>query len=99
MAEAKSIKPVLLNSTANFVAQEISYVVVNGTIILEQFDVKQINENVITIEYEVTPAMTNLIRSIRLMRADSTILTDASVYVPVTQTVISKHTITVKEGV
>ena len=43
--------------------------------------------------------MTNLITHIKLMRADDTVLTQSVVYVPVTDTVVCKHSIALKEGV
>ncbi len=99
MAETKSIQQALLNDTANFLAEDIAYVVINGTIILEEFRAKQVASNAVTIEYEVTPNLTRLITSIKLMREDATALTQASVYVPVSQSIICKHTMTVKEGI
>lgn len=98
MAQTKSIEQTLLNDAAAFVASDIAYVVINNTIILDKFTLKNVADNVVTIEYEVGPNLTNLITSVRLMRADSTTLTQAAVYVPITQPIISKHIITVKEG-
>lgn len=99
MAEIKSIQQPLLNDAASFVADDISYILINDTIRVSEFRVKQATDNIATIEYNVTSAMTNLITNIKLVRADDVVLTQSSVYVPVTQTVISKHTITVKEGI
>ena len=98
MANVKSIEQALLNDTADFVASDIASVLLNDTITVSEFRLKQVTDNVVTVEYTVTPEMTNLITNIKLMRVDDTVLTQAAVYVPVTQTVISKHTITVKEG-
>ena len=42
--------------------------------------------------------MTSLITNIKLLRADNEILTESDVYVPVSETVLSKHIIRVKEG-
>ncbi len=99
MAETKSIQQTLLDDTATFVAEDISYVLINNTIPISNFTLKQVSANVVTVQYEVTPDMTKLITSVKLMRDDSTALTHATVYVPVTQAILSKHTITVKEGV
>lgn len=99
MAEVKSIQQALLDSTAEFVFEEVSYVLLNNTIKISEFRLKQVLQNVVSIEYTVTPATTSLITNIKLMKEDGTILTQANVYVPVTQTIISKHTITIKEGV
>lgn len=98
MPEIKSIKQAMLNDTANFVASDISGVLLNDTIKVSDFRLKNVSENVVSVEYVVTPDMTNLITSIKLLRDDDTVLTQSVVYVPVTQTVVSKHVITVKEG-
>lgn len=98
MANVKSIEQALLNDTADFVASDIASVLLNDEVVVSEFRLKQVTNNVVTVEYTVTPEMTNLITNIKLMRADNTVLTQAAVYVPVTQPVISKHTITVKEG-
>ena len=99
MPETKSIQQALLNDTANFVAQDVSAVLINNKIKISDFTVKQVTENVVSIQYSVTPDMTNLITDIKLIRSDNTVLTQSSVYVPVTQTVMNKHTIAVKESV
>lgn len=98
MANIKSIQPSLLNDAAGFVTGDISAVLLNGTIRVSDFRLKSVDENVASVEYAVTPDMTTLITDIKLLRADGAVLTQSSVYVPVTQTVVSKHIITVKEG-
>lgn len=98
MADVKSIQQALLNDTADFVLEDIASVLLNDSISVSEFRLRQVVDNVVSVEYAVTPDMTNLITNIKLMRADDTVLTQAAVYVPVTQTVISKHIITVKEG-
>lgn len=98
MANIRSIQPSLLNATANFLAGDIAAVLINDTIKVSDFRLKKVEENVASLEYSVTPDMTNLITNIKLLRADDTVLTQSAVYVPVTRTVVSKHIITVKEG-
>lgn len=99
MAETNSIQRALLNDTADFVASDISCVLINDTIKISDFKLKQASENSVIVEYLVPPSMTNLITDIKLLRSDDAVLTHSAVYVPVTQTVTSKHTITVKEGI
>lgn len=99
MPEVKSIQSALLNSTATCVAEDVAAVLINDTVKVSEFSVKQASDNVVSIEYRVNPSMTNLITDIKLLRADDTVLTQCAVYVPVTQSVVSKHIITVKEGV
>ena len=99
MAQTKSINQSLLNDTATFIADDIKGVILNDSIKISEFRLKQVSDNVVSIQYAVTPEMTNLITSIKLTRDDGTILTQASVYVPITQTIINKHNITLREGV
>lgn len=99
MAETRSIQQSLLNDTANFVVGDIAGVLLNDSVKISQFRLKQVSENVVSVEYEVTPDMTNLVTNIKLLRADDGVLTHSVVYVPVTQTVVSKHIVTVKEGI
>lgn len=99
MAETRSIQKALLTDTAGFVAGDIAAVLLNDTVRISNFALKRATENVVSIEYTVEPEMTNLITNIKLLKADDTVLSQAFVYVPVTQTVVSKHIITVKEGV
>ena len=98
MPNIKSIKPALLSDAAGFVADDIASVLINDTVKVPSFRLKNVDNNVVSIEYEVDSTMTSLITDIKLLRADDTVLTQSAVYVPVTQTVISKHIITVKEG-
>jgi hypothetical protein len=98
MAGTRSIQQQLMNDVANFVADDIAGVILNDSINVSEFRLKQSSDNIVSVEYVVRPEMTNLITDIKLIRADGSILTESAVYVPVTQTVVSKHTITVKEG-
>jgi hypothetical protein len=98
MSGVESIKQPMLNDIASFVAEDISYALINDTVKVTQLNIKQAQNNVAVIEYAVTPAMTTAITNIKLVRADNVVLTEAVVYVPVTETVINKHIITMKEG-
>lgn len=98
MPGARSIQSSLLSDTAKFVIDEIKSVLLNDTISVSHFSVKRADANIATLEYSVTPDMTNLITDIKLLKTDGTLLTQCAVYVPVTQPIISKHIITVKEG-
>ena len=99
MREVSSLQPALLENMATSVSGYIAYILINDSIRIDTFRTKQVSGNVLTIEYEVNPSMTDVITNIKLMKSDGTILTQSAVYVPVTQPVFSKHTITIKEGV
>ena len=98
MADVKSIQQSLLEDTANFVSDDIASVLINDEIVITEFRLKQVSSNLVSIEYDVSPDMTSLVTDIKLRRADDEVLTQSSVYIPVTQNIISKHLITVKEG-
>lgn len=98
MATTKSIKPALIEETATFVNSKISYVLVNNSLRVQEFITKQVSSNVVSIEYTITPDMVDIITNIKLMSANDEVLTESDVYVPVPQTVVSKHIITVEEG-
>lgn len=98
MASESSLRPDLIFDVSDFVLSDIDHVRINGEIDITEFKTRTSIGDTITLEYYVTPRMTNVIEMIELMRADGTVLTSASVYVPVIQTVISKHLIKTKEG-
>lgn len=98
MADVKSIQKSLLEDTAKFVSDDIASVLINDEIVITEFSFKQVSSNLVSIEYDVSPDMTSLVTDIKLRRADGEVLTQSSVYIPVTQSILSKHLITVKEG-
>lgn len=97
MANIPSVQPSLLNDTASFISSDISSVLINDAVEITNFRTNDASGNQVRLEYVVTPEMTDVITDIKLMRAGA-ILTQSSVYIPVTEPVISKHIITVKEG-
>lgn len=99
MSNIPSVQQALLNDAATFVSGDIASVLINDSIEISNFRTNQVSDNKVSIEYVVTPEMTNVITDIKLRKADNTVLTRSSVYVPVTELVVSKHIITVKEGV
>lgn len=101
MTRTPSINNVLCSDTANFVASDVAYVIINDSIRIDDFRLKVAEGNVVNIQYEVTNSMTSVIKKIKLMRNDGQVLTECSVYVPVNtnDTAICKHSITVQEGV
>ena len=99
LANVNSITNNLLSDTANFVMNEISKVVLNESVEISNFTVKQVSNNTVEIEYEVTPQQVSTITRLQLCKADDTILTDATVYVPILDETVINHKIQVKEGV
>lgn len=100
MAKTRSINNALFSDAANFVASDVAYVILNNSIRIDEFKLKHADDNVVHIEYEVLPQITNLITNIKLMRSDGQILTESVVYVPIDSqdTIVCKHSMTIQEG-
>lgn len=98
MATTPSIKDALLEDTAKFVVTDVAAVLINDEIKITDFTIKQASGRFVTLEYQVTSAMTDVVSNIKLLKDDDTVLTESNVYVPVTDTILSKHNIQVKEG-
>lgn len=98
MASVPSIQPALLEDVATFTASDIAYAQINGSINIESIS-KSTDGNTCTVTYTIQPSQASAITSVSLMRQDGTPLTTATVYVPVSQSVLMTHTIPVSEGV
>ena len=98
MATTPSIQDALLQDTAGFVVTDIAAVLINDETKITNFTIKYASGRFVTLEYQVTSAMTSVVTNIKLLKSDDTVLTDSNVYVPVTNTILSRHSIEVKEG-
>lgn len=97
MASTPSLTNDLLAGVAGFVADDVAAAVLNGTIVVTDLTKEQTG-NVLTVSYSVTAAETSAVNSIALQDKEGKILTQATVYVPVTEQIMIKHNITVNEG-
>ena len=93
-----SINPNLLTDVATFSATDIVAVRLNGNIKLSDFVTKVGQGTATVVEYEVKPTQTGEITQIELLGTGDRVLTASTVYIPVTEAVICKHTINFKEG-
>lgn len=93
-----SINPNLLTDVATFSATDIVAVRLNGNIKLSDFVTKVGQGTATVVEYEVNPTQTGEITQIELLGTGDRVLTASTVYIPVTEAVICKHTINFKEG-
>ena len=98
MPSVKSINPNLLTDVAAFSATDIVAVRLNGSVTLSNFTTKTGQGATTVVEYEVTPTQASEITQIELLGTDDRVLTSSAVYIPVTETVICKHSINFKEG-
>lgn len=98
LPSVKSINPNLLTDVATFSATDIVAVRLNGNIKLSDFVTKVGQGTSTVVEYEVTPAQAREITQIELLGTGDRVLTASTVYIPVTEAVMCKHTINFKEG-
>ena len=99
LAGGKSISDNLLEDVASLSANDVLAVRLNGTLKISEFVTRVGQGNAAVIEYSVTPTQVSEITQIELLGSEDRILTFSKVYVPVTESVICKHTITFKEEV
>lgn len=94
----KSINPNLLADIASFSATDVVAVRLNGSVKLSNFTTKAGQGATTIVEYEVKPAQASEITQLELLGTGDRVLTASSVYIPVTEAVICKHSINFKEG-
>lgn len=98
LANTASTQSALLNSLATFTAGEIASVLINESLLITDFEIKEASNNLVTVTYTVTLEQASEITSVKLRNSAGDVLTSASVYVPITGSILMKHTILVKEG-
>ena len=96
--EVRSLAQAYLNDIANFSAQDVAKVKINGTVEITDFTIKQATGAEANIEYAVEPGTVTEINQIALYNAAGELLENASVYVPVVSRIIVRHKITIKES-
>ena len=98
LPSVNSINPNLLADVASFSATDVVAVRLNGSVKLSNFTTKAGQGTTTIVEYEVKPAQASEITQIELLGTGDRVLTASSVYIPVTEAVICKHSINFKEG-
>lgn len=98
MPSVKSIQSALLTGAANFVSSDIAQARVNGSVLISSLS-KTVDGATCTVTYPVTAAQASEITQVELLGADNTVLTSSQVYVPVSDSIVMKHSIPVSEGV
>lgn len=98
MPETPSIQEALLNGTAGFVMGDIASARINGTTAISAISKSQ-EGSTVTITYTVTEAMASSVSQVELLDSEGNALTSSTVYIPVSGSVLMKHTIPVAEGV
>ena len=102
MASTPSFTEKFINDVAAFTANEIAFIsldFVDGTSsFVFEFLTKTVEDNLITIEYDVAPDTRAAIKRIELYDAETNKLASSDVYIPTSDKIRLKHTILVKEG-
>lgn len=98
MAEQPSIQQAFLDQAANFVADDIRSVRINGDIVITALSRSTVG-NVASVGYRVLRTQTEEVNLIELLDKAGTVLTTSAVHVPVEEeTVAFRHAFVVKEG-
>ena len=100
VAGVSSVQAQLLNDLAICTINDIDNVLINGVYEVSTFETKTAVGGVATIEYYVDALTSGIseITTIAIRKADNSVLTSASVYIPLEESVLLKHLITVMEG-
>lgn len=84
-----------LNEIATETNSKIAKVVLNGTYEITAFDVKSVSTSVIRLQYTVPNGSVVNITKIEIKKANGSIISSNTVFVPITTDTIIKHDITV----
>lgn len=98
MPSVKSIQNALLTGTANFVSSDVAKARVNGSIVISGLT-KSVSGSTFTVTYPVLATQTTEVTQVELLDSSDAVLTSSQVYVPVTDSVVMRHSIPVSEGV
>lgn len=92
-----SIQPMLLEKLLDFTSASIVNARVNGKIIVSAIR-KNIQDGQLLVTYPVASTQATEITRVELLGTDGIALTDAVVYIPVTDTVTVRHALSIKEA-
>lgn len=97
-ATTPSIQSTLLTGVANFVSGDIASAKINGTVSISELS-KSVSGSTLTVTYTVPQSAAEAITSVALLDSSGNVLTQSTVYIPVTGSTVLTHTIPVAEGV
>jgi len=86
-----------LNDVADFVNGKIAKVVLNGTVEISNFTVKEAPERTVILQYIIPVAGVSLVELIELRSSSGALITSNEVEIPVTSDTLMLQTIEVKE--
>lgn len=92
-----SLTQALLADTAEFIAEDVSYALLNGSVEITDISTTSVG-NTANISYTVSPSDgVSEVTRIQLMRADGVALTDTTVYIPIVADASIQHTFPVQD--
>ena len=92
------IESTFLNDVAKYVDSRVAKVVLNGTYVITNFEVKQVTGNVLALKYLIPVADVSLVTSIELKDAADNVISTNNVNIPITADHLMIQSLTVKEG-
>lgn len=98
MATTPSIKPKLIENIADIVLDSAVSARLNGSIIISDIT-KTVLNGTVTITYNAYESDVETITKVELLDANSNVLTQSTVYIPVVESVLLKHVLLTKEGI
>ena len=93
----KVIEPTFLHDVAEYVDSRVSKVVLNGSYVITNFEVKVVTDSILVLNYIVPVADVKLITEIELKDASDNVISSDAVNVPITADTMMLQTIEVKE--
>jgi len=87
-----------LHDVARYVDGRVAKVVLNGTYVITNFEVKQVTGNVLALKYLIPVAGVSLVTTIELRDAADNVISTNNVNIPITADHLMIQSITVKEG-
>lgn len=87
-----------LHDVAEYVDSRVAKVVLNGTYVITDFEVKQVTDNVLALKYLVPASEVSLVTAIELKDAADNVISANDVNIPITTDHMMIQSITVMEG-
>lgn len=97
-AATPSVQSALLEGVANFVREDVASARINGSIPVSAIS-KSVSGSTLTVTYTVPESAADVITAAALLDSSGQVLTQSTVYVPVTGSTVLTHKIPISEGV
>ncbi|MFD1179196.1 ketopantoate hydroxymethyltransferase [Paenibacillus puldeungensis] len=92
------IQPTYLSEVANYTSGQIAKVVLNDSVEITNFTVKEVTASTVGLQYIVPAASISLVTKIDLKKANGDVICTNNVYVPIVSDTLLLQTILIKEA-